>query len=80
MDEFDVGAWAMVQWIYNTSGYKFAEIAYGKDHHPSYLHEKANMWADSPARAMGYLGNEQRKRIAAAVRLERLPALGLADY
>ena len=66
-ESFNVGAWAMVSWIYNTSGEVFAEIAYGKDQHPSYLDEKADAWAKSPARAMGYLGEEQKARVLDAV-------------
>jgi hypothetical protein len=68
MDDFEVGAWAMVYWIYNTSGVKFAETAYGVDQNRDYLNEKAALWAMSPVRALGFLGPEQRERVFAAVR------------
>lgn len=70
LSDFDAGAWAMVSYIYNTSGDQFARDAYGEEHHPSYLAEKASTWASSPARALGFLGAEQRARIFTKVRKE----------
>lgn len=67
MRDFDAGAWAMVSYIYNTSGEEFARDAYGEDAHPSYLAEKAETWAASPVRAMGFLDAKGRARIFAKV-------------
>lgn len=67
MDDFDVGAWAMVDYIYNTSGDKFAADVFPGSH-PSYQNEKAMAWGDSPVRAMGFLDHIHRERLFAAVR------------
>lgn len=66
--DFNVGAWAMVCWIYNTSGIAFAKIAYGEDQHPSYLIEKADVWGKSPVRALGFLDEHCRARVLEAIR------------
>ena len=54
-NEFDRGAWAMVDFFYNVGGDEFAAGVFGEDAHPSYLHEKALAYAKSPARTIGYL-------------------------
>jgi hypothetical protein len=66
MNQLHIGAWAMIHWIYNTSGERFAETAYGKDQFRGYLMEKAAIWAKSPVRALGFLGPEQRARVLEA--------------
>lgn len=67
MNDFEVGAWAMVNYIYNTGGEAFADAVFPGSH-PSYRAEKADQWAASPQRAMGYLDNVHRERLFVAVR------------
>jgi hypothetical protein len=59
VNEFQSGAWAMADFIYNTSGDKFAELVF-PGLHPSYMKEKALMWFDSPTRALSFLDEERR--------------------
>lgn len=67
MDRFDVGAWAMVHWIYNTSGDAFAKLVF-PGVAPIYHDEKANAWGRSPVRALGMLDDKHRAIVLAAVK------------
>ncbi len=73
-----IGGWCMIAYIYNTSGDQFARDVHGEDAHPSYLNEYAELFAQSPAGAIGKLDDahfcklmdiaEQRHAIAACAR------------
>lgn len=65
--EFDVGALALVFYLYNTSGTQYAEDVFPGEH-PNYLEEKAGMWARSPSRAIGFLDSEHLRRLFAIAR------------
>ena len=66
-DDFATGAWAMVQFLYDTSGYQFAELIW-PGRHPNYIAEKATAWTESPARAISMLDVENRTKLLGAVR------------
>jgi hypothetical protein len=66
--DFDAGAWAMVAYIYNTSGEQFVADVYESTAHPNYLAEKANAWAKSPTRAIGALDVHRIRILLRAVR------------
>lgn len=62
MTEFQRGCLAMLNYIYNTSGLKFAEdIFQGSEE--SYLAEKATAWAVSPASAIGFLDDDNKLKL-----------------
>jgi len=62
MSDKMIGAWAMVLYIYNTSGVKFVQDVYGIVH-PTYEEEKMKAWGQSPATAMGFLDQEHREKL-----------------
>lgn len=60
--DFHVGAHVMLAYIYNTSGFKFANDVFPGEHE-DYLNEKAEAWGHSPVRALGYLDREHFARV-----------------
>jgi len=65
-DDFLVGALSMLHYIYHTSGVEFANDIF-RESFDSYKMEKIQMWARSPARAIGMLdGNNLKKLIQIA--------------
>ncbi len=77
LDRFDVGAWALALYLYNTNGEQFVRDVFG-DVHPSYAAEKAEAFGLSPLRAIGFLDNERRARLLAVAR-ERHGAAAAGD-
>ena len=70
-NDFDRGALAMIDYIYNTSEKRFMMDVFG----PNYLMEKADSFGASPARAIGFLDEEHMQRLFAAVRkMAKMPA------
>jgi hypothetical protein len=65
-----VGVLALASYTYNTSGDKFVLDVYGKEHHPNYLAEKAEEYAESSARAISRLDNANLVKLA-RVAMER---------
>lgn len=61
----------MLNYIYNTSGIKFAEDVF-PGRHESYMAEKAKLWGQSPARAMGLLDGTNMLKIF-DIAIERSP-------
>ena len=64
---FEIGAWAMVLFLHDTSGVEYAELIYGKDKHPNYLAEKAELFAKSPTSAISALDAEHILKLLAIV-------------
>jgi hypothetical protein len=62
-----ITAHAVVSYIYNTSGVDFVRDIFGEVH-PDYLREKAELWANSPAAAIGFLDwNNFQKFVQTAI-------------
>lgn len=62
MTEFQQGCLAMLNYIYNTSGEKFAEDIFPGRAEP-YMAEKAQSWGNSPARAIGFLDQDNKLKL-----------------
>lgn len=60
-DQF-VGAHALATYVYNTSGVRFVDDLF-PDADPSYRVEKATLWSESPARAIGALDSNNMRRL-----------------
>lgn len=61
------GMLAMVSYLYNTNKDQMVRDVYGDDIHPSYFHEKLQLFCDSPIRAIGFLDEEHRDKLFDAV-------------
>jgi hypothetical protein len=61
-DDFLVGALTILHYIYNTSGIGFANDIF-PDAVDCYKMEKASVWADSPAHAIGFLDSANLKKL-----------------
>jgi hypothetical protein len=60
---FQLGAVAMILYLYNTGGVRFVEDIFGADVHPTYMREKAHSYAESPTRAIGNLDSNNMKKL-----------------
>lgn len=59
-----IGVWCLAAYLHNTSGYQFVEDAFGSVH-PSYAKEKAEVFTDTPSRALGMLDDDHFRKVAA---------------
>lgn len=62
--QYLLGVYCLSYYLYNTSGIVFAKDMASENAHPNYLNEKATLWAESPARALGSLDEEHFAKIA----------------
>jgi hypothetical protein len=60
---FQLGALAMILYLYNTGGVRFVEDIFGPDVHETYMREKASTYSQSPARAIAGLDSTNMKKL-----------------
>lgn len=67
INDFNVGAWAVVLFMHNISGMEFAALVFG-DMEPSYQRQVAERWVESKTRAIGQLDHKRRAKFLELVK------------